>query len=133
VTAPCQLGLLTQTVTAAVVVLGLDVVVGYAGTVSLGHATFIEVGDHAAIAATPWLMPVDSTRTGSQLAAPNSVMELAGMVLRASRVNFGIWSLQTLGGNARNQCAGRFSFGKFIPYQTAARGRPILVSYSRHN
>jgi len=48
VIAPGQLGLLTQIATTAVVVLGLDVVVGYAGIVTLGHAAFVGVGGYAA-------------------------------------------------------------------------------------
>ena len=48
VIAPGQLGLLTQIVTTAIVVLGLDVVVGYAGIVTLGHAAFVGVGGYAA-------------------------------------------------------------------------------------
>lgn len=46
--APGQLGLLTQIATTAVVVLGLDIVVGYAGIVTLGHAAFVGAGGYAA-------------------------------------------------------------------------------------
>lgn len=45
---PGQLGLLTQIATTAIVVLGLDIVVGYAGIVTLGHAAFIGAGGYAA-------------------------------------------------------------------------------------
>lgn len=48
VAVPGQLGLFTQIATTAVVVLGLDVVVGYAGIVTLGHAAFVGVGGYAA-------------------------------------------------------------------------------------
>ncbi len=46
--APGQLGLLTQIATTAVIVLGLDIVVGYAGIVTLGHAAFVGAGGYAA-------------------------------------------------------------------------------------
>jgi branched-chain amino acid transport system permease protein len=45
---PGQLGFLTQIATMAVVVLGLDLVLGYAGVVTLGHAAFFGVGAYAA-------------------------------------------------------------------------------------
>lgn len=53
---PGQLGLFTQIATTAVVVLGLDVVVGYTGIVTLGHAAFIGIGGYAAgLLALHWI------------------------------------------------------------------------------
>lgn len=45
---PSQLGLLTQIATTSLAILALDVVVGYAGIVTLGHAAFFGLGAYAA-------------------------------------------------------------------------------------
>jgi branched-chain amino acid transport system permease protein len=45
---PDQLGFLAQVATTAVLVLALDLVTGYAGIVTLGHAAFFGVGAYAA-------------------------------------------------------------------------------------
>jgi branched-chain amino acid transport system permease protein len=45
---PDQLGFLTQIATTAILVLALDLVTGYAGIVTLGHAAFFGLGAYAA-------------------------------------------------------------------------------------
>jgi len=99
----------TQVLIAVIFALSLDLLVGYAGVVTLGHAVFFGVGAYATGIASVhgWGEPLSGLLIGAAAAAATGAL-LGAVVLRTARFTLLMLTLSSvfLAGEAANKAAG---------------------------